>query len=313
MEILPHCFTGGAYWYTPATRQQETITIRNEDELFAAVPTHAAQLSARLQTAGQLDVSLSMVGAYRSDRFVVPMSDLGGQCEGATHIIVAFTVGAFEFSAGASDSASAGVQAMLPVAASGRATSSRDILAKAGDATRCSSTTQVDRGPPEGCGAILRLEVVPLAPPCPPYQTCAGSQQSNVAPGAPLVPMTQPGNGLQQSIGSYPMPAPATSDCHTVDWELPAGCQECLARHCGVECAACDSLPDCRMLHVCNMNCDGWPCLRGCYERVAPTARPTLTRLFGNPDVRRFEVADRFAPMCAWDHCRTSCERLWSR
>jgi hypothetical protein len=162
MEVLASCNAPGKYAYTAITPKRDHVAIRNEDDLYANIPLGAARLEGKLERAGELDVDMSIVGRYASDRAVVSATELQGpDCSKATHVVTALTVGAFDFSAGsgATVGAGAGVGGM---GAGASASSSRELLNSDGQRSACDAAKTSDGRPPEACGAILRLEVVPL-------------------------------------------------------------------------------------------------------------------------------------------------------
>ncbi len=101
MEVIGACKIPRAYEYTPTTRQREHVSIKDEDELYARLPLGAAKLQANLEKAGELNVSMTIVGTFETDRSQIHRDELKGACGRATHIVDALIVGAFEFYAGA--------------------------------------------------------------------------------------------------------------------------------------------------------------------------------------------------------------------
>lgn len=164
MEVLRRCQAPGQYRYTGITRKRDRVTMRDADELYANIPAYAAKFEGKLETAGQLNVAMTIVGTYESERPSIHADELTGECAGATHVVTALTAGAFEFFAGAEAEAAAGVEAM-GAAAGGRSKSQRETLNQDGDDAACEKATSKDQSPPEGCGALLRVEVVPLDAP----------------------------------------------------------------------------------------------------------------------------------------------------
>lgn len=161
MEVLHRCRVPAQYKYRGATRKFDSVVMRDADELYANIPTSAAKLEGKLARAGQLSVQMNLVGRYEAEVAAVTADRLEGACEGATHFIYAISVGAFDFFAGADAQAGGGV-AMLGASAGTKTQSTRETLSRDGEATSCEKATTSDKGPPEGCGALLRLEVVPL-------------------------------------------------------------------------------------------------------------------------------------------------------
>lgn len=161
MRLLPHCKAPGQYAYKAVTPKNDTVTIKDEDELYASIPIYAAKFEGKLAKSGQLNVAMTMVGRYETDRIELSANDLVGRCDGATHIIAGLTAGAFEFFAGADAEVGGGVHVMdAGVGATSRAT--RETLTSDGDKEACAEASAGDPTPPDGCGALLRVDVLPL-------------------------------------------------------------------------------------------------------------------------------------------------------
>ncbi len=162
MEVLASCNAPGKYVYTGITPKRDHVAIRNEDDLYANIPLGAAKLEGKLAHSGELDVDMSIVGRYASDRASVSAGELQGpDCSKATHVVSALTIGAFDFSAGAASTVGGGVN--VGGAGGGASSSaSKELLNSDGQRSACDAAKTTDKAPPESCGAILRLEVVPL-------------------------------------------------------------------------------------------------------------------------------------------------------
>lgn len=162
MEVLSHCRAPGGYRYTSVTPKEDTVAIQSLDELYAHVPIGAAKLEGKLESAGQLTVAMTMVGRLEAEQPEVSADQLEGRCSGATHLLSGMSVGAFEFYAGAE--AEVGVEVGFNGAgAGGRSVSQRETLTRDGTPDACGSATEA--GPPEDCGALLRVETVRLGAP----------------------------------------------------------------------------------------------------------------------------------------------------
>lgn len=174
MEILPRCRAPGAYRYVPTSRKTEQVIIQDEDELYASLPTGAFKLEGKLRRAGQLNVNLNVVGQYDSDQTTIPSDALEGNCAKATHVVTGLTVGAFEFSAGASGEAGGGASA-LGSGVGASASRRREVLSSDGNVAACMNATRTDAEPPDHCAALVRIAVAklsgPVAPP-PPATSC---------------------------------------------------------------------------------------------------------------------------------------------
>ncbi len=163
MELLTRCKAPGKYVYTPTSTQQDRVTMRDEDELFANVPIGAAKLAAKLAKSGQLNVDMVIVGRYETDETgAIGAEQLTGSCAGATHVIVGFTTGAFELSAGAEAEVGGGAQ-LGNIGAGAKSSAKRQTLNRGGEAEACKKASTNDKRPPSGCGALLRIEVAPLS------------------------------------------------------------------------------------------------------------------------------------------------------
>lgn len=218
MEVLRRCQAPGQYRYTGITRKRDRVTMRDADELYANIPAYAAKFEGKLETAGQLNVAMTIVGTYESERPSVHADELTGECSGATHVVTALTAGAFEFFAGAEAEAAAGVEAM-GAAAGGRTRSQRETLNQDGEDAACEKATSKDQGPPEGCGALLRVEVVPLDAPRSAEEKAAAAATTATAAATPA--------GATPAAGAATSPAAAPplagKGCPAGMARLPAG------------------------------------------------------------------------------------------
>ncbi len=161
LEVLRHCHAPGEYEYAALTPKRETVSIRNADDLYAHIPVHAAKFEAALERSGELNVSMTIVGMYESLSPPPAGDELDGDCRGATHVINALTVGAFEFYAGAKAGAE-GSAKVLSAAAGARSSSARETLSNDGQDASCRQSAREDVQPPDGCGGLLRIEVIPV-------------------------------------------------------------------------------------------------------------------------------------------------------
>jgi hypothetical protein len=163
VEVLRDCAApSGGYDYLGITRKNDQITIRSTDELYANMPLTAVELEAKLAKAGELNVSMALVGNYEAQRARFDISELQGRCQGATHVIAAAQVGAFAFYAGSAAEIGTEVQVENVVGVGGRSTAGREFINRDGDASACQSSTPSDTVPPNECGALLRLELSAL-------------------------------------------------------------------------------------------------------------------------------------------------------
>ncbi len=162
MELLTRCAAQPHYEYAANNPQMTTESIRNDDELYAAVPIGAAKLEAKLHQFGQLNVNMTIVGRWEAAKGDVLRSELrGAECDRATHVITAMSVGAFTFYAGAEDAAG-GQASVVGVGAGANATRTRENLSQAGEPAKCAKATDQDKQPVTNCSAVIRVEVAAL-------------------------------------------------------------------------------------------------------------------------------------------------------
>lgn len=215
MEVLRQCKLPGTYGYTPVTRKADHIAIKNADELYASIPIHAAQFEAKLQQSGELDVNMTIVGSYEADRAAVRVDELSGNCKDATHFISAITAGAFEFSAGAAANVGGGAS-VGSLGAGADSTAEREVLNRDGYKAACDRATGSDKEPPDGCGALLRVEVVPLGEASGPPPALASEPSLG---GLGLQGASQGGTVgiyMPASIPLEPLPPPRSSTASTL-------------------------------------------------------------------------------------------------
>lgn len=161
IEVLPRCSAGGHYRYAGTEYKRDIVSMKDADELYTNLPLGAAKLEARLQKSGSLNVAMTIVGQFEADTDSVARSDLEGQCKGATHVVSGLTAGAFEFYAGGAASVGGEVDVM-GAGAGGKTESKRELLSQDGNLEACKSSNRKDPEPPQGCGAALRIEVMPI-------------------------------------------------------------------------------------------------------------------------------------------------------
>lgn len=160
MEVLDRCQAPGRYGYSGLTRKDDGITIHDADELYAAVPLGAARLESKVGSGRVLQVNMTIVGRFEVDTPHAEREELVGDCAGATHIVTALTTGAFEFYFATEATVGAGAT-VLGAGAKAASSAGKQGLTRDGDIEACKSSRD-DKAPPEGCAALLRVEVVPL-------------------------------------------------------------------------------------------------------------------------------------------------------
>lgn len=199
MQLMRGCRAAAAYRYVALTPKEEDVVMRSGAELAAAMPIHAARLDARIEQKQKLEVTMTIVGMYESDAHAWRAADLSGDCAGATHVIAALTVGAFELSASAETSAGAGAT-MLGAGVEAHRDASKEVLDRDGKKDACTKTSAGAAAPPYECGALLRVEVAAIAFPataaaCGPGLVQKGGTCQAVDPGRPALLDVLQGSG----------------------------------------------------------------------------------------------------------------------
>ncbi len=160
MEVLSRCHVASQYQFIPTTPKQETIVVRNSDDLYATIPVYAAAFEGKLASAGELNVDMMVVGRLVGPDDDISRSMLRGTCEGASHVVHGLSVGAFEFFAGASAEASSSAGG-LGLAAGISSKTSKETLRRDGTPSECKYEADQSK-PPRDCSALLGVEVVEL-------------------------------------------------------------------------------------------------------------------------------------------------------
>lgn len=161
LELLDGCRVPGRYGFVSLNPKVEELRVHDSSELWSALPLGAATLEGKLRQSGELGVLITIVGAYEWSLDGVRRSELGGDCATATHVIAGYDVGAFRLIAGASTELGAGAGAM-GAGVGAQNERRRETLTQDGDPRRCERATNAGREAPDGCGAMVRLELVPV-------------------------------------------------------------------------------------------------------------------------------------------------------
>ena len=208
LELLRRCRAPGVYKYASLTPKRETVTILDEDDLYANIPIYAAKFEGVLAQHKKLEIDMTIVGMYEADRSPAKPAELQGSCAGATHQIDTFTVGSFAFFAGGGNKAGAS----LSVAGAGagvRHRAERTSLRQEGSREACGHAAAADVQPPSGCGGLLRLEVVALGKATDPPARAAGAPLSTAAP--PAERDSPPVDDEAPAISAQAVASPAAS------------------------------------------------------------------------------------------------------
>ncbi len=165
LEILDQCHPIGPeakYSYIPISPKHEEHEFKTADDVYAQMPVGAAQLEAELQSSGALRLEMNVVGRYESRQGPVKSNELeGGGCDTATHVVKAVSVGAFRlFSVATVTEYGSAKAASGSVRATGSA--AKKSLSEDGNVHACANAARADVAPPDGCAALIRLELAPI-------------------------------------------------------------------------------------------------------------------------------------------------------
>ena len=173
MQLLPRCHVPATYNYLGGNRKVDKVVMKDADDLYANLPVGAANFEGKLQRSGQLTVAMDLVGRYEASSSTVNADDLKGECDGATHFVYGVTVGAFDFFAGA-DASVGGKAGIGALGGGANSEATRETLTRDGEVSACETASPDDKFPPAECGALIRIEVVPLGVPKRFEPTCPG-------------------------------------------------------------------------------------------------------------------------------------------
>jgi hypothetical protein len=178
LDVLRACTAPEKYKYSYAaiTPKNEKVSMKSADELYASIPVHAASFEGKLAESGELTAQMLIVGLFESPPAAPAQDELTGDCAAATHVVQALTVGAFEFFAGSASDLNADAN-ILGAKAGGSRSRGNESLSRDGEAAKCGSSARGDAMPPDGCAALLRLELAPIRPKGADLPTCKSNEK----------------------------------------------------------------------------------------------------------------------------------------
>jgi hypothetical protein len=203
LELLPECTPAGTYTYAGFTRKRDHVAILSSDDLFTQLPVGAARLEGTLARAGALQIDMTLVGQYRSDLRDPRTDQLTGRCDGATHMISAAQVGAFAlYTSATRELAATGAQSV----------DGHEVLTADGVPAACEAASAADLVPPDGCAALLRIELTPIR---------AGTVEPPPVASADL-PSTPPPTPDTPPLASADLPSTAPDTAPLASADLPS-------------------------------------------------------------------------------------------
>jgi TPR repeat protein len=168
MKLVTSCSLEGSYGYIGTTRREKKIEMNSSDEIAANLPVGGlswlSDLGGKLGRESALVAQMVMVGKRSSAKKQAAQGDLENDCAGATHFVRAATVGAFVVAAGSKAELAASAK-LAGKGASAESKSSTKVHAQDGDLDACQKSTPDGKTPPDQCGAVVRIELEPIAAP----------------------------------------------------------------------------------------------------------------------------------------------------
>ena len=165
VELLGRCrLTADPYRFVASSHSSQTMTSSTKMDLGVHFPfSGPVNLGAKLEKFGEINVEYHTIGEYKLDVDQVKADQLEGECSGATHVVVALSVGAFKFFAG--DEMGGSVSADVPMAAgaSGGASKKSETLDQGGDPEACKAATRKATEPTDRCDSVLAIELMAIS------------------------------------------------------------------------------------------------------------------------------------------------------
>ena len=160
LRMLPRCQVRGDYVWRRTTTSTDVIEIRNADELYAKMPLGAVSLEGELQRSGRIAVQTTAAGQLQLANFEPTSVPKSPECEGATHVVGALSVGAFKLRSGGAARAAGRADVSVIGGARAASDSEETIVREAGAATRCEQSTE--SAPHSECASPLQMFLQPL-------------------------------------------------------------------------------------------------------------------------------------------------------
>lgn len=164
IKLVKDCKVSGKYAFTAVPSViEEAVKIRDADEVKASLPFAGAEIGGSLARGSGIDIALAYVGKHAAQHEAVAQAELTGPgCSKVTHFVRRASVGAYRMATGTKGEARTAAE-IFGAGASASSSSQKDRLASGGDVSACKGIKDGDQRPPNGCAAILRLELQALS------------------------------------------------------------------------------------------------------------------------------------------------------
>lgn len=177
LRLVDGCAVKGSYGFMGLSPKEELVRLENGDELKANLPISAgpigAKIGAEMERGMTLDIAMMMVGKRRTTLRSTTRGDLvedrAGSCKKATHFVRGATIGAFAMETGTKAKLRTaaellGIPHLGNIGVSGGSNASKSATSRDGSVEDCKQATPDAPGPPQKCGALLRLELTAIDP-----------------------------------------------------------------------------------------------------------------------------------------------------
>jgi uncharacterized protein len=163
IKVLHDCKLPGDYGFVGVTLKKEAVQLATADEVKANLPFSASLLvEAGYGRQSSLDLATVMIGKRTTSVRQAAVAEAAGACQEATHFIRGAYVGAFAMKTGTIGKIETAAT-ILGVGASTKSDSSKKVDNRDGDPSKCEQASPDAKAPPNGCTALLRLELIALS------------------------------------------------------------------------------------------------------------------------------------------------------
>jgi hypothetical protein len=164
IKLLHDCRLPGDYGFVGVSLKKEAVQLASADEVKANLPFSASLLvEAGYGRQSSLDLATIMIGKRTTSVRQAALGEATGTCQGATHFIRGAYVGAFAMRTGTIGKVESAAT-ILGMGGSLKSDSSKNVDNRDGDPARCEQASPDAKAPPNGCAALLRLELIALSP-----------------------------------------------------------------------------------------------------------------------------------------------------
>ena len=166
MKVLRGCAIPGEYGYVGISKKTKSLQISDAAEAQAnfSSPTLTGSVKAAFAQGRALNLGYVMVGVQKTNTVELSKDQIKRDaCKDATHFVYETKVGAFTMATGEKGEAMAAGELLGVGGASASTSSSKNVAATDGDPDACEGASKKDEDPVDGCQAVMRVSILPLA------------------------------------------------------------------------------------------------------------------------------------------------------